>query len=274
VDLRNGLAPYDPNSKGLSGDYGVESIAENLPSGIHVEGYIYWQSKQLFFYEITGLQVRVNYTGIGGYDPTWLNYRGKTFAVRDKQITGELYITYSDQLHDALKTDREGFDQESKVYKELQAVVHKHLNKVLSTITKSSASRARTKKPAKKTTPKSTPPATTSTLPVTIPLPTPAATSNHDNDSSWTFEYPLSPDQDFEIQFEEICSVELLDDTVSVTIDPDHQLIASLPDTMKRPLAKMIGAMAAATATNPDIGPEGLVELSLAHLINNVRASE
>ena len=222
--LGNGLAPYNPSNKAASGDYGVEPIAENLPSGIHVDGYI-WQSKQLFFYEITGLQVRVNFTGIGEYDPTWLNYRGPTFAVRDKQITGEIYITYSDDLHDALKTDREGLDQESRIYKELQAVVHKHLSKVLSTITKSSAARASTKKPAKKTTTKPSSPTTSPAPPTTLPLPMPVGTPNHDTDGIWTFEFSLSPEQDFEIQFEEICSVEVADDTVSVTIDSDHQLI-------------------------------------------------
>ncbi len=139
--LGSQLARHDDSHSGIAGDCGVRNIAEQLPSGIQVQGYIYWQSSQLWFTDLTGLQVRVSNVGIGPYDATWLNYASSSTSARDKNVSGELYIDYSDALLDALKTDREGFDQDSKIYKELQNCIHEHLHAVFKTITQASAKR-------------------------------------------------------------------------------------------------------------------------------------
>lgn len=238
--LGHGLARYDSKTN-AAGDYGVETIAENLPSGIPVQGYIYWQSGQLFFAELTGVQIRVNHVGIGKFDPTWLNYRGTSSAIRDKQICGELSIVYSDALHDALKSDREGFDEDSKIYKELQVCVHTHLSKVLKTITRASANRSRARNGAQETTSKSytvklpptappqwKPPTSQGTL--SLDVPTPLLTDYNEASTSPSVTHV---DNDLESQEEPTQDINLSDnryDRFDILLDTTDDLGVQLKD--------------------------------------------
>jgi len=117
------------------------TIDEELPeSKVHIRGYIWGQNTQIRFEELTGVQVRVKNVGIGSYnfalfDPVREEDRPRgNRAARAQSISGEIFIDYSTELERALRGDREGFQEGSRVYRELKDAVYKRITAVYSLV--------------------------------------------------------------------------------------------------------------------------------------------
>ncbi len=116
-------------------------IHEQLPeSKVQIRGYIWGQNTQIRFEELTGVQVRVKNVGIGPYnfalfDPVQEGERPRgNRAARTQSISGEIFIDYSPELERALRGDREGFQENSRVYRELRSAVYKRITNVYTLI--------------------------------------------------------------------------------------------------------------------------------------------
>ncbi len=95
-------------------------------------GYIFGQTKAIKPYELTGIQIRLRNVGIGGYDSTFLKYDKKIETIRNRWVSGEIFV--EDGLEVALNIDRDSFNEHDEHFKVIQANLHKKLNEVFSKI--------------------------------------------------------------------------------------------------------------------------------------------
>ena len=70
-------------------------------------GYIYAQTEAVRPLELSGIQIRLRGVGIGGYDSTFLNYYERIETIRNRWVSGEIFI--DDGLEAALNLDRDSF---------------------------------------------------------------------------------------------------------------------------------------------------------------------
>lgn len=115
-------------------------IDETLPkSNVQIHGYIWGQNTQIKFEDLAGVQVRIKNVGIGSYnfslfEPVEQAETASARAARREAISGEIFVDYSHELEKALRGDREGFQENSAVYRELKDAVYKHIKKLYSKI--------------------------------------------------------------------------------------------------------------------------------------------
>jgi len=95
-------------------------------------GYIYAQTEAVRPLELSGIQIRLRGVGIGGYDSTFLNYYERIETIRNRWVSGEIFI--DDGLESALNLDRDSFNEHDEHYKALQSHLHKKLDTVFGEI--------------------------------------------------------------------------------------------------------------------------------------------
>ncbi len=95
-------------------------------------GYIFGQTKAVRPYELTGVQIRLRNVGIGGYDGTFLKYDKKIQTIRNRWVSGEIFV--DEGLEMALNIDRDSFNEHDEHFKILQENLHSKLNEVFSEI--------------------------------------------------------------------------------------------------------------------------------------------
>jgi hypothetical protein len=92
-------------------------------------GFIFSQiPKAIRPFELNGIQIRLRGVGIGGYDSTFLKYTKQIETIRNKWVSGEIFVDQG--LESALNIDRDSFNEHEEHFKALQAVLHEKLDKV------------------------------------------------------------------------------------------------------------------------------------------------
>ncbi|HEY55131.1 MAG TPA: hypothetical protein G4N91_02475 [Dehalococcoidia bacterium] len=110
-------------------------------------GYIYGQTKAIRPIELSGIQIRLRNVGIGGYDGTFLKYDKKIETIRNRWVSGEVFV--EDGLEVALNIDRDSFNEHDEHFKKIQEDLHSKLDQVFKKI-ESTANELRKEKHEKK----------------------------------------------------------------------------------------------------------------------------
>jgi hypothetical protein len=100
-------------------------------------GYIYGQSEAIRPFELSGIQIRLRNVGIGGYDHTFLKYDKKIETIRNRWVSGEIFV--EDGLEVALNIDRDSFNEHDEHYKKVQDDLHDKLDIVFREVENSAA---------------------------------------------------------------------------------------------------------------------------------------
>jgi len=95
-------------------------------------GYIYGQTKAIRPFELSGIQIRLRNVGIGGYDGTFLKYDKKIETIRNRWVSGEVFV--EEGLEVALNIDRDSFNEHDEHFKKIQEDLHNKLDKVFNKI--------------------------------------------------------------------------------------------------------------------------------------------
>jgi hypothetical protein len=95
-------------------------------------GYIYGQTKAIRPFELSGIQIRLRNVGIGGYDSTFLKYDKKIETIRNRWVSGEVFV--EDGLEVALNIDRDSFNEHDEHFKNIQEGLHNKLDEVFNKI--------------------------------------------------------------------------------------------------------------------------------------------
>ena len=95
-------------------------------------GYVFGQTKAIRPYELSGVQIRLRNVGIGGYDNTFLKYDKKIETIRNRWVSGEIFV--EDGLEVALNIDRDSFNEHDEHYKKIQEDLHNSLDTIFSRI--------------------------------------------------------------------------------------------------------------------------------------------
>lgn len=110
--------------------YYIEFDEEIYNNRLKFKGYILGQaSKHITPYELNGIQIRLRNVGIGCYDRTFLNYSEHVETMRNKWISGEIFV--DEGLESALNLDRDSFNEHDEHYKVLQEKLHEKLHNIL-----------------------------------------------------------------------------------------------------------------------------------------------
>jgi hypothetical protein len=109
-------------------NYGGEIADRKL----NYSGYIYGQTKAIRPFELSGIQVRLRNVGIGGYDSTFMKYDKKIETIRNRWVSGEIFV--EDGLEVALNIDRDSFNEHDEHFKKIQEDLHSKLDKVFNKI--------------------------------------------------------------------------------------------------------------------------------------------
>jgi hypothetical protein len=99
---------------------------------LNYSGYIYGQTKAIRPFELSGIQIRLRNVGIGGYDSTFLKYDKKIETIRNRWVSGEVFV--EDGLEVALNIDRDSFNEHDEHFKKIQGDLHNKLDKVFNEI--------------------------------------------------------------------------------------------------------------------------------------------
>jgi len=99
---------------------------------LNYSGYIYGQTKAIRPFELTGIQIRLRNVGIGGYDSTFLKYDKKIETIRNRWVSGEVFV--EDGLEVALNIDRDSFNEHDEHFKKIQEDLHRKLDQVFGKI--------------------------------------------------------------------------------------------------------------------------------------------
>lgn len=99
---------------------------------LNYSGYIYGQTKAIRPFELSGIQIRLRNVGIGGYDSTFLKYDKKIETIRNRWVSGEVFV--EDGLEVALNIDRDSFNEHDEHYKKIQGDLHSKLDQVFNKI--------------------------------------------------------------------------------------------------------------------------------------------
>lgn len=92
--------------------------------GLHFEGYVFHQRKQITPPELQGLLIRIRNVGIGGYDTSMLEYP-RNIGPMVRGMTGEVYVHRG--LEEALNIDRNSFNQTHDHFLRLREALFRHL---------------------------------------------------------------------------------------------------------------------------------------------------
>jgi len=109
-------------------NYGGEVADRKL----NYSGYIYGQTKAIRPFELSGIQIRLRNVGIGGYNSTFLKYDKKIETIRNRWVSGEIFV--EDGLEVALNIDRDSFNEHDEHFKKIQEDLHSKLDKVFNKI--------------------------------------------------------------------------------------------------------------------------------------------
>ncbi len=94
--------------------------------------------------ELNGIQIRLRGVGIGGYDHTFLKYYRTIPTIRNRWISGEIFV--DEGLESALNIDRDSFNEHNEHFKKLQTLLHDKLEVVLNEINNEARNIQETKK--------------------------------------------------------------------------------------------------------------------------------
>lgn len=96
-------------------------------------GYIFAQvPRAIRPFELNGIQIRLRGVGIGGYDSTFLKYTKQIETIRNRWVSGEIFVDKG--LESALNIDRDSFNEHDEHFKALQAVLHDKLDQIFDEI--------------------------------------------------------------------------------------------------------------------------------------------
>lgn len=87
-----------------------------------------------------------------------------------------------------------------------------------------------------------------------------------------TFSVPVTVAREVTLKYDDICStnVDSEADTITVTVDAEHEIFDQLPNHVRPSIVKVVAAMAAAAATVDEAAPEEMIEMSLVRLLDVV----
>lgn len=92
-------------------------------------GFVFSQiPKAIRPFELNGIQIRLRGVGIGGYDSTFLKYTKQIETIRNKWVSGEIFV--DEGLESALNIDRDSFNEHEEHFKALQIFLHEKLDRV------------------------------------------------------------------------------------------------------------------------------------------------
>lgn len=116
-------------------------------SQLKFSGYLFAQvPRAIRPLELNGIQIRLKGVGIGGYDSTFLKYYKQIETIRNKWVSGEIFV--DNGLEIALNIDRDSFNEHDEHFKKFQSILHDKLDKIfkyISNISKESHSREKDK---------------------------------------------------------------------------------------------------------------------------------
>lgn len=113
----------------------IEFDDDVFESRLKFAGYIFAQiPRAVRPLELNGIQIRLRGVGIGGYDSTFLKYYNQIETIRNKWVSGEIFV--DDGLESALNIDRDSFNEHDEHFKKLQSSLHNRLNDIFNQIDK------------------------------------------------------------------------------------------------------------------------------------------
>lgn len=101
-------------------------------SPLRFSGYLFAQAGAVRPLELNGIQIRLRGVGIGGYDSTFLRYSKTVETIRNRWVSGEIFV--DEGLESALNIDRDSFNEHDEHFKKLQSFLHEKLKFVFSDI--------------------------------------------------------------------------------------------------------------------------------------------
>jgi hypothetical protein len=108
-----------------------DDIVAGFP--LKFSGYLFAQiPRAIKPLELNGVQIRLRGVGIGGYDNTFLRYYGQTVTIRNRWVSGEIFVDVG--LESALNIDRDSFNEHDEHFKKLQWFLHEKLKAVFDEI--------------------------------------------------------------------------------------------------------------------------------------------
>jgi len=126
----------------------IEFDDDVFESRLKFAGYIFAQiPRAIRPLELNGIQIRLRGVGIGGYDSTFLKYYNQIETIRNKWVSGEIFV--DDGLESALNIDRDSFNEHDEHFKKLQSSLHKELDDVFNQIDKLARKRSEGKRETK-----------------------------------------------------------------------------------------------------------------------------
>ncbi len=103
--------------------YFVDFDEEIFGSRLKFSGYLFAQiASYVKPVELNGIQIRLRNVGIGGYDHTFLKYYRHIPTIRNRWVSGELFV--DEGLESALNIDRDSFNEHDEHFKKLQTILH------------------------------------------------------------------------------------------------------------------------------------------------------
>jgi len=126
----------------------IEFDDDVFESRLKFTGYIFAQiPRAIRPLELNGIQVRLRGVGIGGYDSTFLKYYNQIETIRNKWVSGEIFV--DDGLESALNIDRDSFNEHDEHFKKLQSSLHNKLNGIFNLIDNLARKRSERKRESK-----------------------------------------------------------------------------------------------------------------------------
>lgn len=113
--------------------YFIDFDEEIFGSRLKFSGYLFAQVPSFIKpIELNGVQVRLRGVGIGGYDSTFLKYYRYIPTIRNRWVSGEIFV--DEGLEEALNIDRDSFNEHDEHFKKLQSFLHDKLETVFNEI--------------------------------------------------------------------------------------------------------------------------------------------
>jgi hypothetical protein len=113
--------------------YHIEYNDKVYGSKLKFSGYLFAQvASAIRPLELNGIQIRLKGVGIGGYDSTFLKYYKQIETIRNRWVSGEIFV--DEGLEIALNIDRDSFNEHDEHFKKIQSLLHDKLDKVFNEI--------------------------------------------------------------------------------------------------------------------------------------------
>ncbi|MCJ7509204.1 MAG: ATP-binding protein [candidate division Zixibacteria bacterium] len=104
-------------------------------SNLKFSGYLFGQiSRAIRPLELNGVQIRLRQVGIGGYDSTFLKFYKEIETIRNRWVSGEIFV--DEGLESALNIDRDSFNEHDEHYKRLQSHLHEKVDSVFNELSR------------------------------------------------------------------------------------------------------------------------------------------